>query len=285
MNSTTVMEYVKQKEPAILERFRAALPKGLNSEKALSAFKSEIIRTSQLQKCSPESLIKSALQAAQLGLEVNGILGHAYIVPYKDSCQFILGYRGMIALARRSGQIISIYAQAVYKNDFFEFEFGINEKLRHKPTSGERGELIYVYAIAKLENTYSKAGKEGVQFDVMSRSEIDKIKSRSQSAKTNFSPWKTDYEEMAKKTVVRRLFKYLPISTEIQEQIMKEEIKDLNNKYEDIEDVETIETSKSEILANKIKFKEKNDISDFVDVDTVNLAKDFFGEEKETEKA
>lgn len=264
MSQQTVMQYIKDKSPVILSRFHEALPRGLNPEKALSAFKSEVSRTPALQRCTPDSLVKSALQAAQLGLEVNGILGHAYLVPYGSNCQFMLGYRGMIALARRSGQIISIYAQAVYKNDVFEFEFGLEEKLRHVPAIGDRGELIYAYAIAKLENTYSPAGKEGVQFDVMSRSDIDKIKARSQSAKGAYSPWKTDYEEMAKKTVLRRLFKYLPISIDIQEGIAREEIKDLSADYKEAEDADFVsqeEETQSEEVAEKL-INGKEEIND-----------------------
>lgn len=275
MSQQTVMQYIKDKAPAILSRMNEAVPKGFNAEKALSAFKSEISRTPALQRCSPDSLVKSAIQAAQLGLEVNGILGHAYLVPYGGNCQFMLGYRGMIALARRSGQIISIYAQAVYKNDTFEFEFGLEEKLRHVPAVGDRGELIYAYAIAKLENTYSQAGKEGVQFDVMSRSDIDKIKARSQSAKGAYSPWKTDYEEMAKKTVLRRLFKYLPISIEIQEGIAREEVKDLSQDYKEAEDVD-FEAAEPENqateIANKLAKKTKEE-------EAKEIADDFFGKE------
>lgn len=275
MSQQTVMQYIKDKSPVILTRMHEALPKGFSAEKALSAFKSEISRTPALQRCSPDSLVKSVIQAAQLGLEVNGILGHAYLVPYGANCQFMLGYRGMIALARRSGQIISIYAQAVYKNDIFEFEFGLEEKLRHVPAVGDRGELIYAYAISKLENTYSQAGKEGIQFDVMSRSDIDKIKSRSQSAKGAYSPWKTDYEEMAKKTVLRRLFKYLPISIDIQEGIAREEVKDLTQDYKEAEDVDfeaTEPENQATEVANKLTKKTKEE-------ETKEIADEFFGKE------
>src|SRR5690606_35183329 len=119
----------------------------------------------------------------------------------KVECTFIPGYRGFLDLARRSGQIVSLVARAVHENDFFEYEFGLTENITHKPCMTDRGALIAVYAIAILKDG-------GHQFEVMSKSEVDEI--RKQSKSQNNGPWVTHYEEMAKKTVLRRLFKWLP---------------------------------------------------------------------------
>ena len=81
------------------------------------------------------------MQAVQLGLEP-GLLGHCYILPYKREATFIIGYKGMIDLARRSGHIQSIYAHAVHENDEFEYELGLHPKLEHKPSHGDRGAFI-----------------------------------------------------------------------------------------------------------------------------------------------
>src|SRR5690606_22598960 len=132
----------------------------------------------------------------------------------RTEVQFIVGYRGMIDLARRSGQILSIEARTVQEKDHFEVEFGLDSKVAHRPAweVADRGALTFVYAVAKLKDG-------GVQFEVMSRAEIEAIRDASQGyqmakryardGKIN-SPWATNFEEMAKKTVIRRLFKYLP---------------------------------------------------------------------------
>src|SRR6185437_10169902 len=132
------------------------------------------------------------------------------------------GYRGMIDLARRSGQIMSIESRAVYAKDKFEVVLGLDSNIVHQPAWDEedRGPLTFVYAVAKLKDG-------GIQFDVMSRKEIERIRNSSSGYrvaervakkynKDPDSPWHTHFDEQAKKTVVRRLFKYLPVSIEIQ---------------------------------------------------------------------
>jgi phage RecT family recombinase len=111
-------------------------------------------------------------------------------------CQLIIGYRGMIDLARRSGQIVSLSARTVHEKDHFTYRYGLDETVEHVPANGERGQLTYVYAVAKLKDG-------GVQFEVMSRNEIDKV--RAQSKAKDSGPWVTHFEEMAKKTAIRRL--------------------------------------------------------------------------------
>ncbi len=282
---TTLGQYLSVNKAVIENKIKASLPKHMDIDKVMRAFSSELARNPQLKECEPKSVIESLSQAAQLGLEVNSILGHAYLIPFnkginknkgtnlpaawdnKKMCQFILGYRGMIALARRSGQIVSIYAQAVYENDRFEFCWGINEKLEHTPADGDRGKFKCAYAIAKLANTYTSEGQIGIQFDVMNKSDIDKIRGRSKSDSSGkSSPWVTDYDEMAKKTVLRRLFKYLPISIDIQEHISSEEARDLgiNDDIDfdsDIEDGVIVAETKSDILANKLKSTDNEPIA------------------------
>ncbi|MED0759167.1 recombinase RecT, partial [Aneurinibacillus thermoaerophilus] len=143
-----------------------------------------------------------------------GLIGHCYIIPYGREAQFIIGYKGMIDLARRSGQIEQIYAHAVYEADHFEYELGLHPKLVHKPATGRRGAIQYVYAVAHF-----KGG--GYQFEVMDMEEIERRRQRSKAAKNG--PWVTDFEEMAKKTVIRHMWKYLPISIEIQQMAAQDE--------------------------------------------------------------
>jgi recombination protein RecT len=127
------------------------------------------------------------------------------------------GYRGFLDLARRSGQIVSLVARAVYANDKFSYEFGLKEDLTHKPAMTERGELVAVYAVAILKDG-------GHQFDVMSKKDVDLIKNQSKSK--NNGPWITHYEEMAKKTVLRKLFKWLPCSVEMQKAVSLDELQE-----------------------------------------------------------
>lgn len=240
--------FLKQNEKQIL----SALPKHLNSDRLIRIALTELSKTPKLKECRAKSLFGAIIQCSQLGLEPGSALGQAYLIPYGDECQFIIGYRGMIDLARRSGQIVSISAQAVYERDEFDFEYGLNEKLKHVPSRGDRGNLIAAYAIAHL-----KGG--GYQIEVMFKGDIDKIRNRSKASKNG--PWVTDYDEMAKKTVVRRLFKYLPISIEIAEAIEKDYKADdgeqnnnitIDGEFELSEENNQAEQKKSDRIANRL---------------------------------
>jgi recombination protein RecT len=167
-----------------------------------------------LQDADFISLMGAIMTTAQLGLEPSGPLGQAYLIPFKNNkekridVQLILGYQGLIELAYRSGRVMSIIAHTVCKEDYFEWELGTNERIIHRPAEGNRGELVGAYAIAKL------AGG-GQVFDYMTRAEIEARRDRSKGAGSDHSPWKTDYEAMARKTAVRQLFKWLPASVAV----------------------------------------------------------------------
>lgn len=191
------------------------LPKHLTADRVIQLATTLITRSPELASCSTSSLIGAVMQAGILGFEPVQSLGQCYLIPFnnnksgKKEVQFIIGYKGMLELARRSNEISTIYAQAVYENDVFEYEFGLDPKLIHKPAKGERGGLEYVYAVAKFTNG-------GFAFEVMTKNDCEKIRKRSQGGNSKYSPWSNadDYPEMCKKTVIRRLFKFLPISIE-----------------------------------------------------------------------
>jgi recombination protein RecT len=201
----TIRRYLEQMAPEI----QRALPKHLDADRLARIAMTTIRQTPELLDCNIQSLLAAVMQSAQLGLEPN-ILGQAYIIPYGKEAQFIIGYRGMIDLARRSGHIESIYAHPVYDQDDFDYEYGLDPKLRHKPAIGDRGQFIGAYGVAKFKDG-------GYHFEFMPKSEIDKRRAR--SAAKSSGPWVTDYEEMACKTVIRHMFKYLPISIEIMKQV------------------------------------------------------------------
>ncbi|WP_225784493.1 recombination protein RecT [Xenophilus sp. Marseille-Q4582] len=212
---------------AMKPQMAMALPKHLNPDRMARIVLTEIRRVPKLAECGRDSLLGAVMTCSQLGLEPGNGLGHAYLLPFDKrakvngswqtvgiDCQLIIGYRGMIDLARRSGQIVSLSARAVFTNDRFNYRFGLDESIEHIPADGERGNLTHVYAVAKLKDG-------GVQFEVMSRAEIEKVRAASK-AKDN-GPWVTHFEEMAKKTAIRRLFKYLPVSIEMQRAVTIDE--------------------------------------------------------------
>lgn len=198
------------------------LPRHLNAERLLKVAQIAATTTPALAECDVPSLIGAIGQCAQFGLEPNTVLGHAYLVPFNvkrkrpdgreewvKSVQVVIGYKGLIDLARRSGQIISISAHGVHANDKFEVLLGTEQSISHVPAlTGERGALIAFYAVAKLKDG-------GTAFEVMTKAEVDAIKKETQS-KGNYGPWKDHYEEMGRKTAIRRLAKYLPLSVEFQ---------------------------------------------------------------------
>ena len=209
LNTTRdALNNVKQLLDASKGAIASRLPRHLTPDRITKVALTAINKTPALLACTKESLLMSIMQAAEVGLEPGGALGEGYLVPYGKQCQFIPGYRGLISLARRSGQIVSLEAHVVHAKDSFTFELGLESKLVHVPNLEDEdpGPLRFVYAVAKLQGG-------GVQFEVMSRAQVEAIRKRSKAGGNG--PWVTDYEEMARKTVVRRLFKYLPVSVEL----------------------------------------------------------------------
>lgn len=197
-------------------RIQAVMPKHMSSERMYQIALSAVNTTPKLAECSPATILSCVMKCSALGLEPSAVdgLGRAYILPYRSKqgmqAQLILGYRGMIALARRSGEIKDISARAVYKGDEFEYSFGLDEKLHHRPAAREheQGEKpTHVYMVAHFKDG-------GHYMDVMTAQEVEAVRKRSKAA--NNGPWVTDYEAMAKKTVIRRAFPYLPVSVEAQ---------------------------------------------------------------------
>jgi recombination protein RecT len=197
------------------------LPKTLSIERLLKVAQIAATTTPALAKCDVPSLVGAIGQCAQMGLEPNTVLGHAYLVPFNtkrkgadgqerwvNSVQVIIGYKGLIDLARRSGQIVSIAAHEVCENDRFELVYGLDEKLNHTPAMGERGPIVGFYAVAKLKDG-------GYSFEFMSVHQVQEIMRATQS-KGAYGPWKEHFIEMGRKTAIRRLAKYLPLSVEFQ---------------------------------------------------------------------
>lgn len=185
-----------------------------NPDRLMALAISTINKNPKLGECSESSVMSCLMRCSTLGLEPSDVdgLGRAYILPFfskKTGMQatFILGYKGLIELARRSGEIKDISARAVYDGDFFEYEYGLDEKLRHIPGFGEKtpDKLTFVYCVVHFKDG-------GHYFDVMTKAEVEAVRKRSKSP--NNGPWVTDYEAMAKKTVIKRANPYLPLSVD-----------------------------------------------------------------------
>jgi recombination protein RecT len=216
----TIMEMMAS--ASVKNQMALAMPRHMTADRLMRIALTEVRKVPALGKCNVQSFMGAIMQCAQLGIEPGAALGHAYLLPFGNgkasdglaNCQLIIGYRGMIDLARRSGQIVSLNARSVHANDTFSYAYGLDETLEHVPATGDRGDLTHVYAVAKL-----KGG--GIQFEVMSKADVLKVKASSKAG--NNGPWVSHFDEMAKKTVIRRLFKYLPVSIEMTQAVVLDE--------------------------------------------------------------
>jgi len=221
----TIKQYITAMEPAI----KKALPEVITPERFTRMAMTAISMNPKLQECTPQSFMGALMNAAQLGLEPNTPLGQAYLIPFKNKgvmeAQFQLGYKGLIDLAYRSGEFTNIYAKEVYANDDFVVEYGLDPILKHVPATGDKGEVIAYYAVFKLSNG-------GFGFEVMTKKEVQEHgKQYSQAYSSSYSPWKSNFDEMAKKTVIKKVLKYAPIKTEFvrgmtQDETVKKELSD-----------------------------------------------------------
>lgn len=194
---------------------RKALPKHITPERMMRIAQSAYSRNEKLRQCDPMTIIAGIVQASQMGLEIDTPLGHSYLIPFKNNktgkmeAQFQTGYRGELSLAYRTREYKMIAAYCVYNNDGFDYELGLEQKLVHKPHKTPEGEPVFYYAIYK-----TISGGEG--FVVMSREQIQKHATQYSMAykKGWSSPWKSDFDAMAKKTVLKQLLSYAPKSIE-----------------------------------------------------------------------
>lgn len=225
-------------------QFQRALPRHLSAERFTRIAITALTRTPKLQQCTPESLMKCLLDLSALGIEPDG--RRAHLIPYGNECTLIIDYKGLVELIRRSGEVTNIRAETVCEFDEFEWVNGI---ITHKVDwRRARGEVQAVYAEAKL--------KDGdYQTAVMTADEVEAIRQRSKAG--NNGPWKTDWAEMAKKTVVRRLSKMLPLSPEIAQDIERDDAQfDMTPSVEvESEEVKEKPASRTEQLKAKARQK------------------------------
>jgi len=210
----TLATLIERQKPEIAR----ALPRHMDPDRLARIATTVMRQTPQLGQADPASFLGALMTCAQLGLEP-GPLGHAYLVPFKNNktgtleVTFIPGYRGLLELARRSGHVKSISAHVVKDGDEFHYQLGLEPKLEHRPGE-KRGDTRYVYAVVHYKDG-------GYDMEVMSRDEVEQIRKRSRAA--NNGPWVTDWDEMARKTVLRRLAKRIPMSVELAQAVAQDE--------------------------------------------------------------
>ncbi len=230
----TVFDFLEMRKDQISK----ALPSHITPDRMIGVFTMLFKSSPELMNCDQTSLVCAVIQTVQLGLEP-GNVAHCYYVPFqnkKKNCkevQFILGYKGIIELISRSGKASILNTEVVYQNDFFEYELGLNPVLKHLPTSSDRGEIIGVYCVAK-----NLVANEKV-FIYLHKEDIDKVRRSSKAGNSDYSPWKNWYEEMAKKTAVRRISKLLPLSVQVQREISTDETtkRQIDTNMTDVADV------------------------------------------------
>ena len=203
---TTVIDAIDRQLPGFMD----AVPKGFDGERFARVCKTVVRENSALQQCDIQSLLGSLMISAQLGLEPNTTLAEAHIIPYGNKAQFQMGYRGLIKLAWNSGLIVSIDYDKICENDTYEYTKGDGGKFVHKPSLGDdRGATIAYYAYAVM-----KGGGKAVH--LMTLKEVQNHgKKFSKAFNAKSSPWVTDFDSMAYKTVLIQLAdKKLPKATQ-----------------------------------------------------------------------
>jgi recombination protein RecT len=197
--------------PAVTRELARVLPANLPPERLVRQALTLAHANPDLLKCSPMSVLAGIVRAAELQLELSGVLGHAYLVPRwngKAKCHeatFQVGYRGFVSLAFRSGKVRALPMRVVYASDEFDVRYGTDPTLFHQPARGKRGEPVAYYALAQLASG-------GFDFELLFHDEA--VLHRQKYGPKGNSPWETNFEDMALKTCARRLAKRLPLSVE-----------------------------------------------------------------------
>ena len=204
----TLAQQIERMRPEIAR----ALPKHMDADRMARIALTTLRKTPKLANCSPESFLGALMTCSQLGVEP-GATGEAYLVPFGRECTFVLGYKGMAKLFWQSPMAKSLDAQVVYENDQFDYEYGLTPHLRHKPVLGDRGKAVAYYAVATTVSG-------GSAFVVLSPQDVEKH--RKFSKQSGSGPWKDHYDQMAKKTCVRELFKLLPVSVELAQAVAQD---------------------------------------------------------------
>lgn len=225
-----------------------------NADRMIRALILQAQKTPKLMECSPMSLFGACIEAARLGLEIGGSLGHAYLIPFKGSAQLIIGYKGFNDLAWRSNKVVGVQVGKHCLKDSFEYELGTESFLRHKPADGDRGQVLKYYVTITTTT--------GKNFDLMTVKELLDFRARYALSKGS-GPWfeaafddagvfipQNGFDWMAWKTIFRRMCKFLPLSPELQTAISLDEASERGELSTYQESVELLTGQTQEQLGN-----------------------------------
>ncbi|MGL4986268.1 MAG: recombinase RecT [Treponemataceae bacterium] len=260
-----------------VDSIKSVIPKEtINIDRFLQSAKLTIFnpKTPLLAQCDPTSIYRSLKEAAQYGLEIGGVLGQSYLIPYNESfsdgkggwkktmtCHFQIGYKGLITLARRSKTIKTISVECVCENDTFEVQLGSGRTIIHSfNLSKERGDVVGYYCMVELQN-------DGIQFSVMTKKQVEDHRdkfSKAYKKDDKESNWNKNFDSMALKTCVIKALKLCPISIEALEAVRNEEVGETD--YENVtpQKSSTQQNKKSVSIENKVDV-ETAQIVDFDD--------------------
>ena len=217
--------------PAVKQKFSEVV--NGNGQQFVTSLLSIVTNNNLLAKATNESIMTAAMKAAVLNLPIEPSLGYAYIVPYKNQAQFQVGYKGLIQLAQRSGQVTRLNAGEVYESQYKGFN-PLTEDLEVDMTAipKENEKVVGYFAFMRLANGFEKTvfwTKERVQAHG---------KKYSQSFSSKYSPWQSDFDAMARKTVLKHMLStYAPLSTELQEAIAADNADSTISNKNEIKDV------------------------------------------------
>jgi recombination protein RecT len=248
----TLMKFLDK--DSFKKQLAAVLPKSMTPERLVRIAMTEVRMNPKLAECDIMSFAGAIMRCAQMGLEPSSERKHVHLIPFKNKqagrteCQVIVGYQGFLHLARRSN--VYIESDAVCANDTFEFEKGMNAKLKFAPAmSGERGKIIGAYAMARI---CLPDGTIIYVHEYMPVSDIEKIRQFSIGSSRDNNPWNKFYESMVRKSPIRRLFKYLPLSDELEAAVSIDEKADLNDQNNSalVEDMLDVSNETGEVFDN-----------------------------------
>lgn len=194
-------------------QFQLAMPKGVEATQLVRDAMTVLSQNPKLAECDPRSVLGALMTCAQLGLRP-GVLGQAYVIPFKGRGQLVIGYQGLVVLAQRSGDIASISARAIHSNDLWDVEYGLNERLMHKPQlSGDRGDPVAYYCVVK-------STRGGTYWEFMTRRDVERHRDkfamqRDYDTGEVKGPWVDHFDAMALKTVVKKALNLAPRNTDL----------------------------------------------------------------------
>lgn len=200
-----------------------AIPKHLTAERVIQLATTVVAANPRLKECTPASLIGAVMQASTLGLDITPQFGQCHLIPRNNKktgkleATFQVGYKGYIQLIRRTGEVSTVYAYVVRQNDIFEYELGLDPKLRHIPATDNRGEMTHAYAVIRFKDG-------GFLFEILGKADVMRAKEKSEARDSKYSPWNTQEEEsMWRKTAIRRIQNYAPLSAEFQKAVVSDD--------------------------------------------------------------